>query len=142
MIDEMKLSEKQRRFADEYVKSGNIEQSALEAGYSKTYARAQSHKLLANVGIKTYIDERLDKLKSEKVMEQQEILELYTSIARGELESEGLIGMGQGYQEKTKLKPTTNERLKALESLAKINQMFVEKQQIEHSGLVQFVDDI
>lgn len=138
----MKLNEKQRRFADEYIIHGNAHKACIEAGYSQTYAKTNSHKLLENTRIRSYIDERLDKLKSEKVMQQQEILELYTAIARGELYSKTLIGLGQGYQEITDMQPTTNERLKALESLAKINQMFVEKKEIEHSGLVQFVDDI
>ncbi|WP_333779958.1 terminase small subunit, partial [Streptococcus agalactiae] len=33
-----KLTLKQKRFADEYIISGNAERSALIAGYSKNYA--------------------------------------------------------------------------------------------------------
>ena len=35
----MKLTEKQKRFADEYIKSGNATQAAIKAGYSKRTAR-------------------------------------------------------------------------------------------------------
>ena len=51
------ISEKQRRFADYFIETGNIYQSAIKAGYSKNYAKAQAHKLLENVGIKNYIDD-------------------------------------------------------------------------------------
>ena len=55
-----KLSIKQKRFADEYIISGNAFQSAIDAGYSKTYAKSDSHKLLEKTGIKAYIDSRLN----------------------------------------------------------------------------------
>ncbi len=48
-----KLTPKQQKFADEYIKSGNAYQAAIEAGYSRNYAKAQSSKLLENVGIKS-----------------------------------------------------------------------------------------
>lgn len=40
-----KLNPKQKDFADEYIKTGNATQSALKAGYSENYAKAQSSKL-------------------------------------------------------------------------------------------------
>ena len=46
------LTLKQQRFADEYIISGNLYKSAIAAGYSMNYAKAQSSKLLENVGIK------------------------------------------------------------------------------------------
>lgn len=36
----MKLTEKQRRFADEYIISGNATQAAISAGYSKRTAKS------------------------------------------------------------------------------------------------------
>ena len=79
------LTLKQQRFADEYIISGNIEQSAVKAGYSRSYARGNAHKLMANVSIKAYIDERLEVLNSEKVADQQEVMQFLTSIMRGEV---------------------------------------------------------
>ena len=32
------MNERQRRFADEYIKTGNGYQSAIKAGYSESYA--------------------------------------------------------------------------------------------------------
>jgi len=39
-----KLTLKQKKFADEYIISGNATESAISAGYSDNYAKKQSHK--------------------------------------------------------------------------------------------------
>lgn len=85
------MNERQRRFADEYIKTGNIEQSALKAGYSENYARSQSHKLLANVGIKSYIDEQMAGLHEKNIMDAMEALYILSEIARGNRDEEVLI---------------------------------------------------
>ncbi|HFZ6679552.1 TPA: terminase small subunit [Streptococcus agalactiae] len=85
------MNERQRRFADEYIKTGNIEQSALKAGYSENYARSQSHKLLANVGIKSYIQEQMDELHKSNIMDATEALSILSEIARGKRDEEVLI---------------------------------------------------
>ena len=47
----MKLTEKQKRFAEEYIKLGNATQAYIDAGYSVTkreVAEANARKLLGN----------------------------------------------------------------------------------------------
>ena len=117
-----KLTLKQRKFADEYIISGNAMQSAVKAGYSKKYAKSDSHKLLENTGIKSYIDERLKEIESAKTATQQEVLEYLTSVMRGEQREQTLIGMGQGFQEKTYIDVSAKDRLKAADLLNKIHQ--------------------
>lgn len=116
-----KLSTKQKDFADEYITSGNAMQSAIEAGYSINYAKSQSHKLLENVGIKSYIDERLKEIESAKTATQQEVLEYLSSVMRGEQREQTLIGRGQGFQEKTYIDVSAKDRLKAADILNKIH---------------------
>ena len=60
----------------------------MKAGYSENYARSQSHKLLANVGVKEYIDKRLTELKKHKIATADEVLQVFTSILRQELTEE------------------------------------------------------
>ncbi|WP_141399832.1 terminase small subunit, partial [Lactiplantibacillus plantarum] len=93
---------KQQKFADEYIKSGNAYQAAIEAGYSRNYAKAQSSKLLENVGIKSYIDERMAEIASKRIMDATEAVELLTSIARGETKETVYIGTADGVYEKHK----------------------------------------
>ena len=123
-----KLSLKQQKFADEYIISGNAIKSAIEAGYSDNYAKKQSHKLLVNVGIKSYIDERMKEIESKKSATQQEVIEYLTSVMRGEHKEEILIGQGQGFQEITYIDVSAKDRLKAANLLNKIHQARESKQ--------------
>ena len=122
-----KLTLKQKRFADEYIISGNAMKSAIEAGYSKEYARSRSHEMLENVGIKSYIDKRLKEIESKKTATQQEVIEYLTSVMRGEYKEEILIGQGQGFQEITYIDVSAKDRLKAADLLNKIHQAREEK---------------
>ncbi|KRM79430.1 prophage Lp2 protein 34 [Lapidilactobacillus dextrinicus DSM 20335] len=94
-----KLTPKQRKFANEYIKSGNAEQSAIDAGYSSAYARGNAHKLVANVSIKSYIDERMQELESQKIMSAKEAIELLSSIARGEIKETVIVSTPIGAEE-------------------------------------------
>lgn len=80
----IKLTAKQRLFADEYIKSGNATQSAIKAGYSDNYAKHRVDKLLSNVGIKSYIDAKMAKIESHKIADAKEVLQYLTRVLRGE----------------------------------------------------------
>ena len=109
----MKLTEKQKRFADYYIESGNAERSAIKVGYSEKYARGNAHKLVANSGIKEYIEERNKLLEDERIADMKEVKEFWTNTMRSD-EAE------------------RKDRLKASEMIAKTNAAFVDK--VEHSG--------
>ena len=68
--------------------SGVAYNAAIKAGYSEIYARARSHILLENVGIKAYIEERLKDLEKKKIAKQDEVMQVFTSILRQELMEE------------------------------------------------------
>lgn len=131
-----KLRIKWKKFADEYIKLGNAYQAAINAGYSENYAKAQSSKLLENVVIKTYIDNRLKEIDSEKIVSQKEIMELLSSIARGESTEQTLIGVGEGRQEVIETRTTDKDRIKAMDMLMKrfgmnYSDLDIEKQQTQ-----------
>ena len=126
-LEVKKLTPKQQAFADYYIELGNAEQAALQAGYSKTYARGSSHKLIANIGIKTYIDKRMEELKSKRVADQQEVLEYLTSILRGEQTEETLRGVGEGAQTIDDIDVSAKDRIKAAELLGKRYAMWTDK---------------
>ena len=114
-----KMTLKQQRFTDEYIITGNLYKSAIAAGYSEKYAKAQSHKLLDNVGIKSYIDERLAKLESEKIATQEEVLQYLTSVMRGEKTEPLLVLDGEGTQKVIQAVPNVQSRTRAAELLGK-----------------------
>ena len=81
------LRGKQRKFADNYIKSGNATEAYVNAGYkvrSNETARANASRLLTNANVKAYIDKRLKQLESAKLATAQETLEYLTSVMRGE----------------------------------------------------------
>jgi phage terminase small subunit len=59
------LTDKQKRFCEEYIIDLNATQAAIRAGYSDKTANEQGSRLLANVKVKEYIDE-LQKNVSER----------------------------------------------------------------------------
>lgn len=138
----MKLNERQRRFADEYIIVGAAYPAAIQAGYSEKYAKTNSHKLLENTRIRTYIDERLDELKSQKVADQQEIMEFLTSVMRGEIQEPMPLLDGEGYQKVIEVRPNAQARKAAAELLGKRYAMWTDKQQIEGILPVTIVNDL
>ena len=80
----MKLTAKQRLFADEYIKSGNATQSAIKAGYSDKYVATNTDKLLKNTKLKAYISAKMAEIESHKIADAKEAMQAITSIARGE----------------------------------------------------------
>lgn len=153
------LTPKQRKFADEYIATGNAEQSAKEAGYS---ARGNTSKLLQNTTIAEYIDKRMAELEEQAVASQTEVLKYLTRVMRRE-EMEYTVVTLEEKEEwyendengKSKKRSSTtqmpqrvpfpaklSDANKAAELLGKRYAMWTDKQEIEHSGAVQFVDDI
>lgn len=65
VLAEQKLTIKQKRFADEYVKTGNATDAAIKAGYSEKYAHTNANKLLQNTTIKARIDAQMQKLRRQ-----------------------------------------------------------------------------
>lgn len=123
-----KLTLKQKKFADEYIISGNATIAAIKAGYSEKTAGQIGEQNLKKLEIKKYIEERLAQLDSEKIADQEEILQYLTSVMRGEHREQTLIGQGQGFQEITYIDVSAKDRLKAANLLNKIHQARENKQ--------------
>jgi|SRR5690625_4782771 len=145
----MKLTEKQQRFADEYIRTGNITQSYMIAypHIKKEHSAATSgSRLLRNAKVKAYIDERLEKLKKQSIAEQDEILQYLTSVMRGEIKDEQLLVVGDGdfgsSVEKHETRAEIVARTKAAELLGKRYMMWTDRHQVDVEGSVQFIDDI
>ncbi|API72608.1 MULTISPECIES: terminase small subunit [Leuconostoc] len=114
----MKLTPKQKKFADEYIKTGNATQSAIEAGYSKKYANTNAPKLLQNTTLKQYIEKCMANIASNRVMSYTEAVELLTSIARGE-EKETVVVATPVSVEKVEKEADLKTRISALKEILK-----------------------
>ncbi|QAR36913.1 terminase small subunit [Lactiplantibacillus plantarum] len=97
-----KLTPKQQRFADEYIKSGNAADAARKAGYSKRSARSVGQENLTKPDIKQYIDEQMAEIASKRIMDATEAVELLTRIARGEEKETVISSTPKGVYESQK----------------------------------------
>lgn len=135
------LTLKQKQFADEYIRTGNAYQSAINVGYSEKYAKARSHKMLENVGINQYIDENLEIIQKESIAEADEIMRYLTRVLRAEEKEEVLVYVGDGMQEIQTIQPSAKDRIKAAELLGKRYRMWTDKHEVEIATPI-FIDDV
>ena len=63
-----KLTPKQERFANEYMKTLNVTQSAINAGYSSNSAHVTGSRLLRNEKVKDYIQSKKDKIIDDTIL--------------------------------------------------------------------------
>lgn len=135
------MTEKQQRFADEYIISLNATQAAIKAGYSDKYANTNASKLLQNTTIRAYIDERLKELKSEKVADQREVLEYLTSVMRGKEQEQTLCSIGELGQTLIDIDVGARDRIKAAELLGKRYRMWTDRVEADIQGTVVFANE-
>lgn len=129
-----KLTDKQMIFANEYL----VDLNATRA-YKKAYpnvkkdnvAAVNGNRLLRNAKIKKYIDEQLEKMKSESIASAEEVLKYLTKGMRMELEEEVVVTENIGdYMSEAKLvkkKISIKDANKCAELLGKRYRLFVDK---------------
>ncbi len=125
------MTNKQKRFADEYLIDCNATQAAIRAGYSEKTARQIGQENLSKPDIKKYIDEQLEKMQSDSVASAEEVMQYLTSVVRGQSTSSVLSLCGDGCQEVIEKAPDEKERLKAAELLGKRYGLFTDKINLE-----------
>lgn len=131
------LNPKQQRFCVEYLKTGNAAQSyKLAFGISNdNAARASSCRLLKNPEIQARLAELQAEVANEKILSAQEIQERLSAIARREVYETVTLPNGAQFQKQTSIRDSA----RALELLAKINGLFVNRQEVELSGVLPVV---
>ncbi len=142
----MKLTDKQKKFCEEYLIDCNATQAAIRAGYSKKTAYSIGEQNLKKLEIKTYIDEMLENVKSNNIADATEVMEYLTSVVRGKSISEIVVveGVGEGCSVARTMQkqPDEKERLKAAELLGKRYGLFTDKVEVDGAAKVVIIDDI
>lgn len=142
------MTDKQKKFCDEYLIDCNATR-AYKVAYPNIKndhsARTLASRLLTKVDIKTYIDEQLDKISSEKTADAKEVMEYLTSVMRGESQAEIVVveGTGDGCSDARRMNkaPDEKERLKAAELLGRRYGLFKENVNLEVEPVV-LVNDL
>ena len=119
----MKLTEKQKRFIDYYIETGNASEAARRAGYSEKTAGWIGQENLQKPTIKAAIDARLKELEDKRIAKADEVLQFLTSALRGEVKEERVVveGTGEGRSDARiiKVQVSARDRLDAAKSLLK-----------------------
>ena len=143
-----KLTPKQERFVNEYIRTLNITQSAINAGYSPASAHVTGCRLLKKDHINDYIQEQKNKVIDENVLTANELLHLLTNSAVGdETETKEVVVKRGEYKENPetgKIQLVYNEhvelievpikpsdRLRARDMLGKYHKLFTDKYEME-----------
>jgi phage terminase small subunit len=141
----VKLNPQQQKFADEYINTGNAYQSAINAGYSKNYAKNAQEKMVEKGGrVSEYIKERMEKIQKESkgtVADQTEVIEFLTRILRNEETEEVLVNVGNFEQEFKESGISIKDRIKAAELMGKLYSLWTEKLDINSDLTIVFEDD-
>ena len=132
----MRMTEKQKRFCDFYIETGNAKEAAIRAGYSEKTAKQIGQENLTKPDLRAYIDERLAELKNERTADAQEVLEHLTAVMRGEYKEATLIGVGEGAQAVVDIDVGAKDRLKAAELLGKRHALFTDKVDLQTGDIV------
>ncbi len=136
-----KLTSKQQRFCTEYLIDCNATRAAIRSGYSEKTAGKIGSRLLKNLEIKSYIDEKLEEIQCERVADAKEVMEYLTNVLRGTAEAEIVVieGEGEGRSSAKRISkaPDEREKLKAAELLGKRYNIF--KENLKVSGSIPVV---
>lgn len=129
------LTDKQKQFCDEYLIDCNATRAYTAVYKNGSSADKNSFRLLKNPKVRKYIDERLEKIQTERTADAKEVMEYLTSVMRGKSEAEIIVveGQGEGISKAVKVSkaPDEKERLKAAELLGKRFGLFREKVEVE-----------
>lgn len=109
-----KLTIKQKRFADEYIISGNATDAARKAGYKQP--RSTGNENLTKPDISAYIKSKAKAIETPKIASMQEIHEFWSEVMRDKDQD-------------------MKDRLKASEYQARAKGAFLDRQ--ETTGTIQ-----
>ena len=138
-----KLTDKQRIFASEYL----IDFNATRA-YKKAYpnvkrdetAKSSGSRLLTNVNVKNYIDEKMQGIEDKNIAKAEEVMQYLTKGMRMQLEEEVVVTENIGdYMSEAKIvkkQISIKDANKCAELLGKRYRLFVDKVETDVNATV------
>ncbi|MGV3101889.1 terminase small subunit [Clostridium perfringens] len=138
----MKLTNRQKAFADYYIELGNATEAARRAGYKGKNVNKIASENLAKLDIKQYIDERMALIESERIAKAEEVLQYLTRVLRGEETEQVVVIESTGdFMSEARLidkELSAKDKLKAAELLGKRYRLFVDKVEANVNQTVVF----
>ena len=138
----MTMTEKQKKFCDYFIETGNATKAAIFAGYSERTAKQIGQQNLTKLYLRFYIDKRLKQLEDERIADAYEVMKFLTSVMRGEVKEPVAILDGDGYQKVVDLQPNVATRRAAAVDLGKRYALFTDKTEMTVTEVPVFLDDL
>ena len=138
----MAMTEKQKKFCDYFIETGNATKAAIFAGYSEKTAKQIGQQNLTKLYLRFYIDKRLKQLEDERIADADEVMKFLTSVMRGEVKEPVAILDGDGYQKVVDLQPNVATRRAAAVDLGKRYALFTDKTEMTVTEVPVFLDDL
>ncbi|EOU1603175.1 terminase small subunit [Clostridium perfringens] len=127
----MKLTPKQKAFAEYYIETGNATEAARKAGYKGKNLNRIASENLSKLDIKSYIDEKMKELEDKRIAKAEEVLEYLTRVIRGEETEQVVVTENIGdFMSEAKVvdkEISAKDKIKAAELLGKRYRLFVDK---------------
>ena len=116
------LTTRQKAFADAFIRTRNVYKSAVEAGYSETYAKTGTgaNRLIDNQLVQKYIERKVSKMDARMIASQEEILYGLTRVFRREETEDVVTTDKEGNVTVTKVRNSVSDSNKAANDLLKI----------------------
>jgi phage terminase small subunit len=122
------LTDKQKRFCDEYLIDLNATQAAMRAGYSEKTANEQGARLLANVSVQEYVQAKQKRLEKKTEISQEYVLVGFKKVFERCMQEEAVTDKDGNFEGVFKFEASGAN--KALEMLGKHLGMFKEKLEV------------
>ncbi len=123
-----KLTEKQKRFIDYYIETGNATKACEMARYKGKNLNRLGSENLSKLG--KFIKTKLDEKEKQRIASQDEVLQYLTKVMRGEEKDQ--FGLDASLQDRTK----------CAELLGKRYGTFIDKKEVSGEYAVELVDDV
>ncbi|HAT4226307.1 terminase small subunit [Clostridium perfringens] len=138
----MRLTPKQKAFAEYYIETGNATESARKAGYKGKNLNRIASENLSKLDIKNYIDEKMKELERKRIAKAEEVLEYLTRVLRGEETEQVVVTENIGdFMSEAKVidkELSAKDKIKAAELLGKRYRLFTDKIEADVNQTVVF----
>lgn len=134
------MNERQKNFALNYLANGgNATKAAEMAGYSAKTAYSVGGRLLKNVEVRQFLNDKLREIEDKQIVQAKETLKFLSAVMRGQVTEKVVVQVGGKSNLRAELieKPLSGrERLKAAELLARINGLFEQEEKVDAAQLL------
>lgn len=132
----MKLTPKQKKFADEYIATSNATQAAISAGYSESSARQIATENLTKPAIVAYINQKLEGHEFDMQVRQKQVLDYAVRVLHEEeTEEHAFVTESEGIQV-VRLRPKIKDKTDAAKFILSLASV-VEKNRLQNIKLEQ-----